>query len=67
MTFVVVANLDDLEVGDTMLGDELREPVCLVEGEFPREGINVLAGSAYGACGGLHGGTVWLELRWKQP
>ena len=30
MTFVIVANLDDLEVGDTMLVDELREPVCLI-------------------------------------
>ncbi len=30
MTFVVVANLDDLEVGDTMLVEELREPVCLI-------------------------------------
>ena len=30
MTFVVVANLDDLEVGDTMLVDELREPICLI-------------------------------------
>ena len=30
MTFVAVANLDDLEVGDTMLVDELREPVCLI-------------------------------------
>ena len=30
MTFVVVANLDDLEVGDTMLVTELREPVCLI-------------------------------------
>ena len=25
MTFVIVANLDDLEVGDTMLVDRLRE------------------------------------------
>jgi len=30
MTFAVVANLDDLEVGDTMLVDELSEPVCLI-------------------------------------
>ena len=30
MTFVVVANLDDLEVGDTMLVDELSEPICLI-------------------------------------
>ena len=30
MTFVVVANLDDLEVGDTMLVTELREPICLI-------------------------------------
>ena len=31
MTFVVVANLDDLEVGDTMLVDEIfREPMCLI-------------------------------------
>ena len=30
MTFVVVANLDDLEVGDTMLVDDLREPICLI-------------------------------------
>jgi nitrite reductase/ring-hydroxylating ferredoxin subunit len=25
-----VANLDDLEVGDTMLVDELSEPICLI-------------------------------------
>src|SRR5215471_1861954 len=30
MTFVVVANLDDLDVGDTMFVAELREPVCLI-------------------------------------
>jgi 3-phenylpropionate/trans-cinnamate dioxygenase ferredoxin subunit len=30
MTFVVVANLDDLEVGDIMLVEELREPICLI-------------------------------------
>jgi 3-phenylpropionate/trans-cinnamate dioxygenase ferredoxin subunit len=30
MTFVVVANLDDLEVGDTMLVGELSEPICLI-------------------------------------
>lgn len=30
MAFVVVANLDDLEVGDTMLVDELPEPICLI-------------------------------------
>jgi 3-phenylpropionate/trans-cinnamate dioxygenase ferredoxin component len=30
MTFVVVANLDDLEVGDIMLVSELREPICLI-------------------------------------
>ena len=30
MTFVVVANLDDLEVGDTLLVEELREPICLI-------------------------------------
>jgi Rieske [2Fe-2S] domain len=30
MTFVLVANLDDLEVGDTMLVDQLREPICLI-------------------------------------
>jgi 3-phenylpropionate/trans-cinnamate dioxygenase ferredoxin component len=30
VTFVVVANIDDLEVGDTMLVDELREPICLI-------------------------------------
>ncbi len=30
MTFVVVANLDNLEVGDTLLVNELREPVCLI-------------------------------------
>ena len=30
MAFVIVANLDDLDVGDTMLVDELREPVCLI-------------------------------------
>ena len=30
MTFVPVANLHDLEVGDIMLVDELREPICLV-------------------------------------
>jgi 3-phenylpropionate/trans-cinnamate dioxygenase ferredoxin subunit len=30
MAFVIVANLDDLEVGDTLLVDELREPVCLI-------------------------------------
>src|SRR5579859_3487515 len=30
MAFVVVANLDDMEVGDTMLVDELREPICLI-------------------------------------
>ena len=30
MAFVIVANLDDLEVGDTMLVDELREPICLI-------------------------------------
>src|SRR5690348_13400902 len=30
MAFVVVANLYDLEVGDTMLVEELREPVCLI-------------------------------------
>ena len=30
MTFVVVANLDDLEVGDTLLVEDLREPICLI-------------------------------------
>jgi 3-phenylpropionate/trans-cinnamate dioxygenase ferredoxin subunit len=30
MTFVVVANLDDLEVGDIMLVEDLREPICLI-------------------------------------
>ena len=30
MAFVAVANLDDLEVGDTMLVDDLREPICLI-------------------------------------
>jgi 3-phenylpropionate/trans-cinnamate dioxygenase ferredoxin subunit len=30
MTFVVVANLDDPEVGDTMPVDRLREPICLI-------------------------------------
>jgi 3-phenylpropionate/trans-cinnamate dioxygenase ferredoxin component len=30
MTFVVVANLDDLEVGDTLLVADLREPICLI-------------------------------------
>jgi 3-phenylpropionate/trans-cinnamate dioxygenase ferredoxin subunit len=30
MTFVAVANLDDLEVGDVMLVDELGEPICLI-------------------------------------
>ena len=30
MAFVIVANLDDLEVGDTMLVEELREPICLI-------------------------------------
>jgi 3-phenylpropionate/trans-cinnamate dioxygenase ferredoxin subunit len=30
MTYVAVANLSDLEVGDTMLVDELREPICLI-------------------------------------
>src|SRR5262249_20061245 len=30
MASVVVANLDDLEVGDTMLVDELREPIGLI-------------------------------------
>ena len=30
MTYVAVANLNDLEVGDTMLVDDLREPVCLI-------------------------------------
>ena len=30
MTFVVVANLDDLEVGDTMLVSELREPISRI-------------------------------------
>lgn len=30
MAFTVVANLDDMEVGDTMLVEDLREPVCLV-------------------------------------
>jgi 3-phenylpropionate/trans-cinnamate dioxygenase ferredoxin component len=30
MTFEIVANLDDLEVGDIMLVTDLREPVCLV-------------------------------------
>jgi 3-phenylpropionate/trans-cinnamate dioxygenase ferredoxin subunit len=30
MTFVAVANLGDLEVGDIMLVDELREPICLI-------------------------------------
>ena len=30
MAFVIVANLDDLEVGDTLLVDELREPICLI-------------------------------------
>ena len=30
MTFVPVANLHDLEVGDIMLVDELREPICLI-------------------------------------
>ena len=30
MAFVAVANLDDLEVGDTMLVAELREPICLI-------------------------------------
>ena len=30
MAFVIVANLDDLDVGDTMLVDEFREPICLI-------------------------------------
>ena len=30
MSFVAVANLDDLEVGDTMLVGDLREPICLI-------------------------------------
>ena len=33
MTFAVVANLDELEIGGTMLVDELRVPVCLVRVE----------------------------------
>lgn len=30
MAFVIVANLDDLEVGDTMLIEDFPEPICLV-------------------------------------
>ena len=30
MAFVIVANLDDLEPGETLFVEELREPICLV-------------------------------------
>ena len=30
MAFVIVANLDDLEPGETLLVEGLREPICLV-------------------------------------
>jgi 3-phenylpropionate/trans-cinnamate dioxygenase ferredoxin component len=30
MTYEAVANLDDLDVGDTLFIEDLREPVCLV-------------------------------------
>ena len=30
MAFVIVANLDDLEPGETLFVEGLREPICLV-------------------------------------
>jgi 3-phenylpropionate/trans-cinnamate dioxygenase ferredoxin subunit len=35
MTYVAVANLNDLEVGDTMLIVDLREPICLTHQQQP--------------------------------
>src|ERR1700748_735285 len=56
MTFVVVANLDDLEVGDTMLVDELREPNCLIR--LDDEDVRAIHNTCTHQQQPLHEGTL---------
>jgi 3-phenylpropionate/trans-cinnamate dioxygenase ferredoxin subunit len=56
MTFVVVANLDDLEVGDTMLVDELREPICLIR--LDDEDVRAIHNTCTHQQQPLHEGTL---------
>jgi len=56
MTFVIVANLDDLEVGDTMLVDELREPVCLIR--LDDDDVRAIHNTCTHQQQPLHEGTV---------
>ena len=56
MAFVIVANLDDLEVGDTMLVDELREPVCLIR--LDDDDVRAIHNTCTHQQQPLHEGTV---------
>ncbi len=63
MTFVVVANLDDLEVGDTMLVDELREPVCLIR--LDDDDVRAIHNTCTHQQQPLHEGTLQEDERWS--
>ena len=65
MTFVVVANLDDLEVGDTMLVDELREPICLIR--LDDDDVRAIHNTCTHQQQPLHEGTLQGMTRWCVP
>jgi 3-phenylpropionate/trans-cinnamate dioxygenase ferredoxin subunit len=56
MTFVAVADLDDLDEGDTLLVTELREPICLIR--LDGEDVRAIHNTCTHQQQPLHEGTV---------
>ena len=56
MAFVIVANLDDLEPGETLFVEGLREPICLVR--LDDEDVRAVHNTCTHQQQPLHEGTV---------
>src|ERR1700735_1796840 len=56
MAFVIVANLDDLDEGDTLFVEGLKEPICLVR--LDGEDVRAVHNTCTHQQQPLHEGTV---------